>query len=370
MASPYSADADILQTKDWGLGDGTKANREDLDDAMTIADPTDTPGLARFGDTKASAVDHSWLEKGLKDPKSAQTQAGAATATSLVGGAPEGAGYNPTTRPVPVRRTNFLQIFEEHFSVSRTQMQVNTAGRPSDKLGAEAREAVKETMRAIEARFWSVLFSAGDDGSTGNSRLAKTAEKLFNYSGAGNVRALGTAGTPAAATEDDILALCADVMDDCGGGGSYSLYAHHRQKIRLNRILSGIGGAGSEAPLMRSTSVDVVPASVRRYDTDLGEIELVANRWVTQETETVQFDSGSVTEATAVNSGGLNEANAAGRIWLIRNDQVKVAWLQKPVPVDVAKRGDSMDGMVVAECTYEVKGTEKFHGVLTRVKNA
>lgn len=367
MATAFTQDVDVLFSSDFGQTAGAGVNREMLANVLTIIDPTDTPGMAIFSDfDPATAVTVEWPESTLKDPKAVQSSGGA-NVTSLVGGAPEGADFNALTRPVPSRKSNTLQIFRQDFAVSRTQSRLNTAG-IGDKLSHESRLAIKEVLRAIEARLWSVLFSAGFNSGSGgfteaSSRLMKTFEGFLST----NVTSLGSAGNPASPTEDDILDAIMGSMDQ--GGKITHLMCHHRQKRKLNRLLTGIGGAGAEAPLVRNASnVGVVPGTVRAYESDAGDIQLVGNRWVTRETETVQFDAGSVTEASAVASGGLNEANAAGRVWLIQQDMVAISWLDKPAVVDIAKRGDNISALVVAECTLVVKA-EKAHAVLKRVAN-
>lgn len=364
MASAFSQDTDTLFTTDFGQTAGAGVNREQLANVMTIIDPTDTPGMAIFGDAEpATAVNVEWPESSLKDPRAAQSNNGG-NVTSLVGGAPEGADFQPLSRPTPTRVSNLLQIFRQDFQISRTQSRVNTAG-IGDKLAYESRWAIKEVLRAIEARIWSVLFSGGTalPVAEGTSRLMKTFEGMLST----NVFSLGAAGAPASPTEDDLLDAIMASMD--AGGKITHIMCNHRQKRKFNRLLTGIGGAGAEAPLVRQApSTGVVPGTVRTYESDAGDIQLVGNRWVTREDEDVTFDSGAVSEASAVVNGGLNEDKAAGRVWLIQQDMVGISWLDKPQVVDIAKRGDGLSALVVAECTLVIKA-QKAHAVLKRVAN-
>lgn len=363
MASPWAFDVDHLTVNDFGLTPGAGANREDLADFITIIDPVDTPAISGLlGESTATAVRHDWLESTLKDPKTARSQDGG-NVTGLQGGAPEGADFDPFTRPIPTRPNNVLQIFRDEFVISRTQARVLTAG-IRNKAGHETRLSMQEILRAMENRFFSVLFSAGTDLSTmseGDSRLMKTFEGLI----ANNVTSLGTVGNPAAPTEDNILDLLMDIIDD--GGRTTHIFTHHRQKRKFNRLLTGIGGAGTEAPVIRSASDPTrIPGSVRTYESDIGDISIVGDRWVTREDDEAQFDSGAITEANSVATGGLNEASAAGRVWLFQQGMLNIAWLDKPQVVDIAKRGDNVSVMVVAELTIEVL-SDKAQGVLKRV---
>jgi hypothetical protein len=349
---------------------------------MTLTDPTDTPGMARFGESDATGITHEWLDRGLKNPKTAQTDA-IGNLVSLVGGVSEGSDFNASNRTTPNRRKTTLQIFKEDFQISRSQARVATAG-VRDKFGTEARVALQEVLRAGEARIWSCIapdpfgywnVSAAMTGNANHERRMATFEGIISQAtGATNIVDLGAASAPAAVTEDDLLDLFMKIADT--GGKPDLIMCHHRQKRRLNRLLTGVGGAGAEAPLVRNAPrTDFVPGVVRGYESDLGEMDIVGNRWVTLQAESafIQSNKGSpntyqtIAESDTLVNGGIASTNGAGRIWVLTSGLIKIADLDKPHVEDIAKKGDALYGMIVGEFCLEVNAPLAGHGVIRRV---
>lgn len=382
----YSASTQQILTTATGWAIGTGANKEDVADYMTLTDPTDTPGMARFGNVEATGITHEWLDRGLKSPYTAQTDA-SGNLVALAGGVKEGSDFNAANRTAPVRRKNRCQIFKTDFQISRTQARVATYG-IRNKLATESRLATQEVLRAIEARLWMAVAPDPAGYADANSAMTNDATHperrmttLWGWLGlattaappSGSITtAVGSANTPAGYNEDDLLDLFMKVADQ--GGRPNLMMCHHRQKRRLNRLLTGVGGAGVEAPLVRQMTGGVVPGTVRGYESDLGEMDIVGNRWVPQQAQSAFIYSDktapnyqTIAESDTKANGGIGDTTGAGAIWVLTDGLINIAWIDKPHVEDIAKRGDALYATVVAECTLEVNAPFQAHATLKRI---
>lgn len=355
---------------DYGNVPGSGINREDLADALVLAAQTKTPLLAASPSVPASHTTHEWPEDALTDPKSAR-DAGAGTG-SLVSGQKEGADFSASSMTVPVRRQNFVQNFRRDILVTRDQILMNPAG-IRNTFGHSERKVTQELLRAVEARFFSILQKAGDQtGSTLGVRMLKTLDKFADdgHTGAqaNNTKLLGSAGTPGSLSEDNVLDVLQN-MADLGTPG-VMLHASAPIKRRISRTFTGVGNAGAGAPLMRDTAPRQVIATVQIYENDFETVELVWNPWVTKQAESAfKFDGTAISESSATPDGlGATETNGAGRVWIFSQGNIRVAWFDKFHPEAIGKRGDSIAGIVRGGVTLEV-GTTKGLGRVQRVSD-
>lgn len=356
---------------DYGSTPGTGINREDLADYLVLAAQTKTPLLAMAPSTKATHTSHEWPEDALTDPKSDQ-DAGSGTG-SLVSGQKEGADFSASAMTVPNRRINFVQNFRRDILVTRDQILMNPAG-IRDTFAHSQRKVEQELLRAIEARFLSTLQKAGDQtGATAGVRLMKTLDK-FSVDGhtgtqAANRNAQGTDNSPASLTEDMVLDVLQNMADL--GTPAVTLMASAPVKRKISRTFTGIGNAGSGAPLMRQPgNPRAVIATVQVYENDFETVELIWNPWVTKETETAyKFDGTQINEDSATPDGnGAAFTRLSGRVWLFSQGNVKTAWFDRLHPESIGKRGDSIAGIVRGGVTFEV-GTTKGLGVVAGIAN-
>lgn len=346
--------ANFLSTVDFGLAAGQNANREDLQDWIVNVDRTDTPLTSSIGTVDATAIQHEWLNETLRHPK---TYAGFGAGTSLVTGRDEGMDFAADQLTKPVRKKNYLQIFETFFALTRTQISIarkgGTAGIRS-MAGHESRKVMQELLRAFEARCFSTKDADGNDGAGGTVRKMKTLDDatavsgmLIDNSALGFGSNIVAAGTP---TEDQFLLLLSAVAE--AGVKVNQIHVSLGWKKRISKTFVGYGTAG--APLNRETSKNTVVATFDYYQTDFGVAKLVGNIWVTKENEIEYPTDTPDTES--------------GRIWFLQTDMIKAAWLDKFQTNLIGKRGDSMAFQVVGEGTLEVR-TDRM-GKFTGVDNA
>jgi hypothetical protein len=93
-------------------------NREDLQNTIWDVSPSDTPFMSSMAKQKVTATNHEWQQDELR----------AAGSNAKVEGADAGtASHTPT-----VRLGNYTQISDEVAQVSRTQQDVDSAGRSNE----------------------------------------------------------------------------------------------------------------------------------------------------------------------------------------------------------------------------------------------
>lgn len=364
--------ANAVAIADYGQIPGTGINREDLSDALVLAAQTKTPLLAMAGTAPVSHTSHEWPEDGLRDPKSVRS--GGSGTGSLVSGVKEGADFSAGLMSTPVRRINFVQNFRDDILVTRDQILMNPAG-IRNTFAHNERKVMQELLRAVEARFFSVLQRNGDQtGATMGVRMMKTLDQ-FSVDGhvageqAANRNALGTDNSPVSVTEDHILDVLQN-MADLGTPG-VTLMASAPVKRKISRTFTGIGFAGAGAPLMRTTAPRTVVATVQTYENDFETVELIWNPWVTKEEEDAfRYDGTAIAEDSAAPDGlGATFTRLAGRVWIFAQGNIKVGWFDKLHSESIGKRGDSVGGIVRGGATLIV-GTTKGLGVVTGVANS
>lgn len=358
-----------VSVADYGNVPGTGINREDLANVLTLLAQTQTPLLQQSASNRAThPTTHDWPEDGLTDPKSAR-DAGAGTG-SLVSGQISGTDFSPSDMTVPVRNTNFLQIFRRDVSVDRDQILANPAG-VKNTFAHSVRKVMQELTRAVEARTFSVLDRDGNQTqSTGSPRLMKTLEqfsRVANGGVAGNIVAQSTTDdTPATITEPNFL----DVAESMGDEGGSATDAHLSAGVKrtISQTFTGIGT--QQAPLMRSVAPSIIQGTVSVYESVVGAVRLHWNPWVTRETEdTFQFDGTAIAEDSADPTGlGPLFTRLAGRAWLVRRGNIRFSWFDRLHTESIGKRGDSLAGLVRGSVTVEI-GSQKALGVVTGISD-
>ena len=365
--------AHAVSLADYGNVPGTGVNREHISDMLILAAQTKTPLLAMAGTETVSHTTYEWPEDALTDPRSAQ-DAGSGTG-SLVSGVKEGADFSPSQMTNPFLNLNFVQNFRRDVLVTRDQILMNPAGIKNTYAHNE-RKIMQELLRALETRFFSVLQRNGDQtGATLGVRLMKTLDSFSNTGHTGdqanNRIAVGTDNAPASITEDNVLDVLQN-MADLGMPG-VTLMASAPVKRKISRTFTGIGNAGTGAPLNRqSPNPRTVIATVATYENDFETVELIWNPWVTKETEDVyRYDGVAIAEDDATGDGGLGATftRLAGRVWIFAQGNIKVGWFDKFHSESIGKRGDSIGGIVRGGATLVV-GSTKGLGTVAGIANS
>jgi len=270
-------------------------NREDLADMIWNISPTATPFLSAIAKNTATAVNHEWQTDALATPaNNATVEGAAATDTTIV----------PT-----VRLGNLTQIASKVPSVSRTQRQIDSAGR-SDEMTYQIMKMGKELKNDIE---FSVLANkikvTGDGTSTARECAGLPTYVADNLSlGATGAAPTGdgtdviTEGTPRALTEAFLKSVLAQCWDE--GGDPDLILAGSFNK----QAMSAFVGGGTSGPAQRTVDGDSksVTAAIDVYVSDFGSLKVVPARHIDQSMMYVlQTDMWKLSELSSITSTPL-----------------------------------------------------------------
>lgn len=256
--------ADVFSTYD-AIG-----NREDLADMIYDISPMDTPFVSGISKNTATATNHEWQTDSL---------ASASNNAQI-----EGADSTTTVSTPTVRLGNYTQISSKTPQVSRTQRDVQSAGR-GDEMEYQVMKMAKELKRDQETAM--LANKAKVAGSEVLARELAGAESWI----ADNVSlgATGTApagdgtnargaGTPRALDEaflKDVLAQC---WDEGGNPDMIMCGSFNKQAF------SSFVGGGASGPAQRNVNGDAsrVNTAIDIYVSDFGSLAVVPNRFMVQ----------------------------------------------------------------------------------------
>lgn len=255
--------ADVYSTYD-AIG-----NREDLSNMIYDISPMDTPFVSGISKDVATATNHEWQTDSLQ---------GAANNAAI-----EGADAATTISIPTVRLGNYTQISTKTPQVSRTQRQIDSAGR-GDEMDYQVMKMAKELKRDQE-----LILLSNKAKVAGSEVLARELAGIeswiatnWNGSGAaptGNGTDIRTAGALTAFSEDklkDTLASCWD-----NGGNPDMIMAGSFNK----QAMSGLVNGGSTGAAQRVVDGDAarVHTAIDIYVSDFGSLAVVPNRFMVQE---------------------------------------------------------------------------------------
>ena len=287
---------------------------EDVEDAIFMISPTETPFLTMAKRKTATAVNHQWQTESLT----------AAGANKQI----EGDDATFTTASPTVMLSNRLQIARKTFIVSDTADTVRKYGRARE-VAHHLMKAGKELKRDIE-----YALVTNQASSTGSNTVARSQAGLESMI-AGNrfINTGNTAGTTAGyggadwtapvdgtATGSLTEALLKQGIEGAwtDGGDPSVIMLPFAQKARVSAFSGAtkyagtyINGGKAQAALIGAVDV---------YISDAGEHKLVLNRYVRSTT-----------------------------VFGIDPEYVSVAFLRGIRPVDLAKTGDATKKMLVTE---------------------
>jgi hypothetical protein len=318
MAMPVSSVSTYV-----GIG-----NREDLSDVIYRIDPTETPFTSGIERAKASAVKHEW-----------QTQAlAAATATNiqLEGDDATADAFTPT-----VRLNNYCMISRKVPYVTGTQEAVEHAGRGSEM-------AMQETLKGLELkRDVETYLLSNNATSTGTSTVGRQAATVLSWlktntsknSATGDPSAAdGTslrtdAATTRAFTESQLKTVLQSIWTN--GGKPDIVMANGFNKQQFSTF------TGRASPT-EDTRAKKITASVDAYQSDFGDLKVVANRF-----------------------------QRARDVLVLQTDLWAIAHLngRKMVSFDLAKTGDTIKKQILTEYTLEARN-EKGSGIIADLTSA
>ena len=345
------------------------SEREDLANFISMITRDETPFMSSIGKTKATAIYHEWQTDSLQAPGNSRIAEGqdffAAGGTNS---APVAGDEFSIVGPNRSRLGNYTQINGKTIAVSGTKRAVDQAG-VADEYAYQLKKRGTEMRRDVEAD----MINTGNVSGTFGAQSGAASRTMGNYFAwinddatvnyAGTVNAVGDAanaagaGRPATAMQGIGTATWTPASTVANRGSlSLSDIDGVMQKIYEE------GGKASKvmvSPKLRRDFSDlmVTDSGVRRnidmdgklrqsvdvYMSDFGDLMVVPNYIMGLTSD------GAVTTPT----GNTNRADSAALIY----DPMwfNIATLRPLQEVDVGQRGDSTVGMMVEECTLEVR---------------
>jgi hypothetical protein len=313
-----STPADTVSTYD-AIG-----NREDLINNIYNIAPTTTPFISGISRGPANATNHEWQTQDLAaaDDTNAQIEGNDAT----------------TTASTPsVRLGNQTQISDKVPQVTRTQRQVDSAGR-GDEMDYQIMLKTKELKRDMEKVI--LANKAKVAGSTAAARICAGVESWLATNFDGGVGAVAptgdgsdanTPGTNRAFAESQLKDVLASCFDE--GGEPDTIMVGSTIKQAMSGIVNG--GTSGAAQRVVDGNAATVHTAIDIYVSDFGSLAVIPNRFQVQ-TSMLVLDM---------------------NMW-------SLATLADFQETPLAKNGDSDRVQLLSEYTLEARN-EKSSGIIT-----
>lgn len=292
--------ADVFSTYD-AIG-----NREDLADMIYDISPMDTPFVSGISKNTATATNHEWQTDSL---------ASAANNAQI-----EGADATTTVSTPTTRLGNYTQISSKTPQVSRTQREVDSAGR-GDEMDYQVMKMAKELKRDQEK-----ALLANKAKVAGSEVLARELAGIESWLATNNnLGATGTgptgdgsdvriAGTPRAFDEANLKEVLASCWDNGGNPDMIMAGSFNKQ------AMSAFVGGGNSGPAQRVVDGDStrVNTAIDIYVSDFGSLAVVPNRFMVQESVLVlEMDKWCLSTLTNFQETPLAKNGDSDRVLLL-----------------------------------------------------
>ena len=372
------------------------SQREDLANFISMITRDETPFMSSIGKTKATAIYHEWQTDLLATPGNSVIGEGTDYAFGTIGiqqgdiANDVGADFG-NIGPHRSRLGNYTQINGKTISVSGTRRAIDQAG-VADEYAYQLKKRGTELRRDIEHDLIHSFNTAGgttdlgrgasDTGVTTGNFGARTfggfqswinqaigLEAPDNDGGdssyGGNVKYKGEYFAPTSNVATGMSIPGANSADTTADRGALSL-------SDIDEVMQSIYQNGGKAgkimlsPKLRRDFSDlmVTDSGVRRnidmdgklrqsvdvYMSDFGDVMVVPN-YIMGLSNTVSFANGGAGGPVPTNVADFS-AFMYDPMWFA------IATLRPLQEVDVGQRGDSTIGMMIEECTLEVKNPQ------------
>ena len=246
-------------------------NREDLSDIIYDISPTQTPFISGISRNSATATSHEWQTDSL---------ATAVSNNAVI----EGEDATTTAAIASVRLGNYTQISDKVPRVTRTQRQIDSAGR-GDELDYQIMKSAKELKRDMES-----TLLANKAKVTGSESVARECAGVESWIadnvdlGVGGVAPTGdgtdalTPGTNRAFAESQLQGVLASIWDE--GGEPDTIMVGSVVKQAMSGLVNG--GAAGTAQRVVDGNAKTVTSAIDIYVSDFGSLAVVPNRFQVQ----------------------------------------------------------------------------------------
>lgn len=295
-------------------------NREDLSDVIYDISPMDTPFMSGIAHNSASATNHEW-----------QTDALATAANNAV---IEGEDSTNDALIATARLGNQTQISDKVVQVTRTQRQVNSAGR-ADEFDYQIMKSAKELKRDME-----VALLANKAKAVGSESVARelagvpawiNTNTVFGAGGAdptGDGTDARTDGTQVVLSEANVKAVIAGCWDEGGDPDTIMVGSFNKQAF------SAFVGGGTSGPAQRVVNGTRIETAIDIYVSDFGSLAVIPNRFM-----------------------------RARDCLILEMDMWAMSSLTEFEESELAKNGDSDRKLLVSEYTLEARNEAASGGV-------
>ena len=282
-------------------------NREDLSDIIYDISPTQTPFISGISHGTATATNHEWQTDSL---------ATAVSTNAVI----EGEDATTTAAIPSVRLGNITQISDKVPRVTRTQRQIDSAGR-GDELDYQIMKAAKELKRDMEATL--LANKAKAVGSESVARQAAGVESWLATNvnlGATGVAPTGdgtdarTVGTPRSFTEAQLQGVLASIWDE--GGEPDTIMVGSVIKQAMSGLVNG--GAAGSAQRVVDGNAKTVTTAIDIYVSDFGSLAVIPNRFMVQDSMLVlQMDMWGMSTIAEFQETPLAKTGDSDRVQLL-----------------------------------------------------
>ena len=354
-----------------GRTDRDVSQREDLANFISMITRDETPFMSSIGKTKATAIYHEWQTDELQKPGNSRIGEGwdyvipgqntnigggeAQTNPTPDGSTPSGAGgggdvggnvFNPIG-PDRSRLGNYTQINGKTIAVSGTRRAIDQAG-VADEYAYQLKKRGTELRRDIEFDLIHSYNAASASGTRtfggfqawiNNPRTCELNTAAVSTPGVGtHVPALDAVGDRVALSLSDIDQVMQRIYEEGGKANKIMV------SPKLRRDFSDL--MVTDSGVRRNIDMDgKLRQSVDIYMSDFGDLMVVPN-----------YVMGLSYTPAAVTASGRTAQPVQDSCALVYDPMwFALATLRPLQEVDVGQRGDSTIGMMVEECTFEVK---------------
>ena len=359
-----------------GANGSQVSQREDLANFISMITRDETPFMSSIGKTKATAIFHEWQTDSLEAPGDSTISEGT---DYIVPG-----GVNPTTGadaavgigttngqtvgdqfaivgPNRSRLGNYAQINGKTIAVSGTRRAIDQAG-VADEYAYQLKKRGTELRRDVErdlVHTYQVATGSGNRKFGGYQSFINVDDNSFaggqfgtvelNGAGAASAKGVGSAAPAltavanrAALSLSDIDSVMQRIYQEGGKATKVML------SPKLRRDFSDL--MVTDTGVRRNIDTDgKLRQSVDVYMSDFGDLMVVPNYVMGLATRGLSGTGGGATNIDGINQRQDSCALIYDPMWFA------IATLRPLAEVDVGQRGDSTVGMLVEECSLEVK---------------
>ena len=354
------------------------SQREDLANFITMITRDETPFTSSIGKAKATAIYHEWQTDQLESPGNSRVGEGTDWIAPTADGS-GGSGATPATGnkfavsgPFRTRLGNYTQINGKTIAVSGTRRAVDQAG-VADEYAYQLKKRGTELRRDVEFDMVHSYNTANAIGVQDSSARSAGGYQSFINSAA-TCNYVGEWEAPSASTTN--AGVDAQGTDTVRGGIAGGTTAPTRGTLALTDIDSVMqkvyeqGGKATKvmlSPKLRRDFSDLMVSdtgvvrnidaggklrqSVDVYMSDFGDLMVVPNyiMGLSNLASGIKGDDGAVFTGAGISDMADYAALIYDPMWFA------TAYLRPMQEVDVGQQGDSTKGMMVEECTLEVR---------------